>query len=144
MYRKGDDELYGIAAYKEQKNNGDNFMELKFFCTLEEWTGLGTRFMSKILHWASTKKHYTDIYTMADMNAVEWFYKNEFVLVDFKEFQESRKDKIQVFNNAKLMHKRIVGFDVNRLDKLNMIPFEDYEPKSDAAKKMKTLILLFR
>jgi hypothetical protein len=100
--------------------------------------------MSKILHWASTKKHYTDIYTMADMNAVEWFYKNEFVLVDFKEFQESRKDKIQVFNNAKLMHKRIVGFDVNRLDKLNMIPFEDYEPKSDAAKKMKTLILLFR
>jgi hypothetical protein len=36
MYRKGDDELYGIAAYKEQKNNGDNFMELKFFCTLEE------------------------------------------------------------------------------------------------------------
>lgn len=49
MLRKPLNELVAFAAYKEQKENEDNFMELKFFCTKYGGRGLGTRFMAKIL-----------------------------------------------------------------------------------------------
>lgn len=61
-------------------------MELKFLCTKYERKGLGLRFMSQIIQWASKKKFYSEIATMSDIAATGFFEKNEFVFRDLKEF----------------------------------------------------------
>jgi hypothetical protein len=46
MCRNSDLEIFGFAAFTEQKSFGDNFMELLYFCTGHKKRGLGIRFMS--------------------------------------------------------------------------------------------------
>lgn len=45
MLRKPELEVFGVAAYIEHKEMGDNYMELKYFCVKEDRRGLGIRFM---------------------------------------------------------------------------------------------------
>lgn len=91
--------------------------------------------MSKIIYWASYKKHYSEIYSMADINAVEFFYRNEFVLKDLADFNKNRKQKLQYFDYAMLMHKRLINYDEHRLDKWKIINLDEYKPVTEVAKK---------
>jgi hypothetical protein len=124
MTHQPTNELYGIAIYREHKKFGENFMELLYFCVKRKNRGLGMRFLTKILDWASVKKLYSEIVLMADFNAVKFFFKNEFVMIDFNEFNKDRKEKLQQFDFATLMHKRLDNFDENRLDKLKLVPHD--------------------
>jgi hypothetical protein len=42
------------------------------------------------------------------------------------------------------MHKRLVKFDAHRMDKLKLTPFDDYEPETKIARKLKQTMTMFR
>lgn len=94
MTQKPSNELVGIAIYKEHKQFGENYMELLHICVKTLECALGIRFMSQILYWASKKKRYSEMFVMADINAVSWFMKNEFVLMKFNELSEKIKKNL--------------------------------------------------
>ena len=86
MIRKTDKKLMGIAIYQERKEEHNNLMELKLFCTRYDGKGLGFRLMSQLLHWGANKKLYSEICAMADIYSVDFFRKNEFILLNKETF----------------------------------------------------------
>ena len=129
--------LAGIAVVKERRENGNNLLELHYFTVARKKSGDGARLMALLLRWAARKKLYSEIVAMADLNAVRFFYQQEFVLVDPKEFQRVRGVELEYYHTACMMHRRLPNFDRNRRDKLNIKSFDEYEPVSKAAVKMK-------
>jgi GNAT superfamily N-acetyltransferase len=88
MIRKDDMKLFGIAVYKERKDQDNNIMELLFFCSRYSGTTLGMRLLQTVIKWAEKKKFYSEIVAMADINVIKFFLKNEFVLIDRSEFEK--------------------------------------------------------
>ena len=86
MIERDTRKLAGIAVVKERRENGNNLLELHYFTVARKSCGDGARLMALLLQWASRKKFYSEIVAMADLNVVRFFYQNEFVLVDPKEF----------------------------------------------------------
>ena len=84
----------GFAAYLEHKELDNNFMELLQFCVNDPGKKAGIRFMSEFLKWAHVKKFYSEVVTMADLTAVEFFDKCEFVMTSKREFQKKAKIKL--------------------------------------------------
>ena len=44
--------------------------------------------MAMFLNWATKKKRYSEIFVMSDIKTVEFYYKQEFVIIDQKKYAE--------------------------------------------------------
>lgn len=96
MLWKPDLELVGACLYTENKKDGNNLAIIELFCTKWPRAGLGSRLMMHFLSYASRKKFYCDVLVQADITAIEFFYNFYFVLIDFNDLSESRKELIRL------------------------------------------------
>ena len=56
---------------------------------------------------------------MSDIKTVEFYYKQEFVIIDQKKYAEQKGVIFEDYDLALAMHKRLKGFDDNKHNKLN-------------------------